>query len=596
MVARDRSSPNRQPSVRRRANPIGAAREALFALWYRCPVHRLLRGGRVPAALHAQVQEPWPGDSAHGRLVVDGRFVWNGHSFHHARAHLRGKTRWAFDWLPDDFPDDGLAALHGFAWLRDLRAVGGDAARAAARARVADWIAALGTWQTPPYRADVTASRIAAWISQYDFLVAGADERFVLDLRHSLAYQARLLARTRLHKAALETRFTILKGLVYADALLFPPGKRLAHVLAQLTAEIAGQIKADGGHVSRSPECQLAVLRDLIDIRGALRAANAEIPEALTQAIDRAAPMVRFFRHGDGGLALFNDTHEGESWLIDVVLTQSEARGKPLGSAPHTGFERVQAGRAVVLLDAGVPEPKAVAHAFAGTLAMEFSVGKERFIVNCGAGAIEEPRWAAALRATAAHSTLNLADANSTEIAFTRLGTRIRQGVRAVLGSRDEADGAVWVEKTHDGYAERFGFLHRRKLYLASAGDDLRGEDALVPDPDGRGARHRRKHRRFAVRFHLHPSVKATPLQDGGVLLRLPSGSGWRFAARGGDVRIEESVYFGGANPRRTSQVVVDGTVNPEGAAVKWAFHRVPERGAESRAAEPDEAPPGADV
>jgi uncharacterized heparinase superfamily protein len=341
-------------------------------------------------------------------------------------------------------------------------------------------------------------------------------------------------------------------------------------------------VRPDGGYISRSPERQLSVLRALIDIRSALRAADAEVPDALTQAIDRMAPMLRFFRHGDGALALFNDSHETEAWQIDVVLTQSEARGKPLASAPHTGFERAHAGRALLIADTGAPEPKAADCAFAGTLSFEFDIGKERMIVNCGGGPVEEPRWGAALRATAAHSTLNLADANSTEIAFTARGARYRSRVQTVSGAREDAEGAVWIERSHDGYAQRFGYLHRRKLYLAAGGDDLRGEDSLVPAPDGVGARKRRKVRSFIVRFHLHPGVQATLLQDGGVLLRLPSGLGWRFVARGGDIRIEESIYFGGATPRRTRQLVLEGTTAGEGAIVKWAFRRVPERGAET--------------
>jgi uncharacterized heparinase superfamily protein len=301
----------------------------------------------------------------------------------------------------------------------------------------------------------------------------------------------------------------------------------------------------------------------------------------LTQAIDRMAPMLRFFRQGDGALTLFNDSHEGESWLIDVVLTQSEARGKPLVSAPHTGFERMQAGRALLILDSGTPEPKAADCAFAGTLAFEFGIGKERLIVNCGGGPADEPGWGAALRATAAHSTLNLAEANSTEIVFSPGGNHYKTAVRSVTGTRDEADGALWVERSHDGYAGRFGFLHQRKLYLAAGGDDLRGEDALLPAPKS-SARKRRKPQAFTVRFHLHPGVQATQLQDGGVLLRLPSGIGWRFAARGGEIRIEESIYFGGPTPRRTRQLVVEGQTVADGVTVKWAFHRVPERGADA--------------
>ena len=560
---------------------VRSAIESLQTFWYRGPVHRALLMGRVPPAIHAQVQEPWPGDSAHGRLVIDGRFVWNGHTGQLARSHDAAATP-VYNWTPRDLPPEGLAYLHGFAWLRDLRAVGGDVARATARTCAADWIATQSRWAPLTFRTDVLAQRVSAWLAHYDFLAVGGDPSFEAVLRQSLARQARHLALMAIPKAPANVRIGILKGLIYAEALLFGPGKRLAQTLARLSSELGVQVRADGGHVSRSPERQLTVLRDLIDIRSALRAGDADVPDALTQSLDRMAPMLRFFRHGDGGLTLFNDSHENEAWLIDVVLTQSEARGKPLASAPHTGFERSQAGRAFLILDSGAPEPRAADCAFAGTLAFEFGVGKERLVVNCGGGPAGDARWAAALRATAAHSTLNLAEANSTEIAFSPRGVRFRRGVGAVAGTRDEADGAIWIDRSHDGYATRFGFVHRRKLYLAAGGDDLRGEDALVPAPNKVGARKRRKSRNFAVRFHLHPGVQTTLLQDGGVLLRLPSGLGWRFAARGGTVRIDESIYFGGPTPRRTRQLVVDGTTTVDGATVKWAFQRVTERGGDS--------------
>jgi uncharacterized heparinase superfamily protein len=580
VTAREQDNPNRMISAE--LPRPGAARalcETLRGMWYRGPIHNLMIGSRIPAAINAQVQEPWPGDSAHGRLVIDGRFVWNGHTGHLLRTRDAANPR--LNWMPADLPLEGQAALHSFNWLRDLRAVGGDVARATARAYVGDWIATQSRWMPLPFRADVLAARVATWLAHYDFVAVGGDPAFETNLRQSLARQARHLARLSLPKGAPAARIGILKGLVYVEALLFGPGKQLEQVLVQLSKELNAQIRPDGGHLSRSPERQLSVLRDLIDIRSALRTSDADVPDALTQAIDRMAPMLRFFRQGDGALTLFNDSHESEAWLIDVVLTQSEARGKPLVSAPHTGFERLQAGRALLVLDSGAPEPKASDCAFAGTLAFELGIGKERLIVNCGGGPADEPGWGAALRATAAHSTLTLDETNSTEIVFSPRGTRYKNAVRAVTGTRDEADGAIWVDRSHDGYAGRFGFLHQRKLYLAPGGDDLRGEDALVPAPKA-SARKRRRPHAFAVRFHLHPGVQATRLQDGGILLRLPSGAGWRFAARGGEVRIDESIYFGGPTPRRTRQLIIEGQTATDGASVKWAFRRVPERGAEA--------------
>ena len=119
---------------------------------------------------------------------------------------------------------------------------------------------------------------------------------------------------------------------------------------------------------------------------------------------------------------------------------------------------------------------------------------------------------------------------------------------------------------SHDGWKKPFGALHRRRLYLAESGEDIRGEDAVEASSG----------QPYAVRFHLHPSVAASLQQDGeGVLLRLPgAGGGWRLRAEGAKITLEESVYLGGVEPRRSEQVVLSGFA--DGAQqVKWAITKV---------------------
>ena len=130
----------------------------------------------------------------------------------------------------------------------------------------------------------------------------------------------------------------------------------------------------------------------------------------------------------------------------------------------------------------------------------------------------------------------------------------------------------VLIEASHDGYDDTVGLVHRRLLYVSGDGGDIRGEDILIRSPQ---AAMRGGHS-FAVRFHLHPGVRAS-LAAGGdsVILRLPSGDGWRFRAAGGRPQLEESVYLGAPGaPRRCQQIVVRGAVNGDGATVKWRLGR----------------------
>ena len=72
-------------------------------------------------------------------------------------------------------------------------------------------------------------------------------------------------------------------------------------------------------------------------------------------------------------------------------------------------------------------------------------------------------------------------------------------------GDRVEEDGSQWIATSHNGYGQSFALTHSRQLFLAADGDDLRGEDSLT-GPAGEG---------FAIRFHLHPTVQVSLIQDG---------------------------------------------------------------------------------
>jgi len=249
------------------------------------------------------------------------------------------------------------------------------------------------------------------------------------------------------------------------------------------------------------------------------------------------------------------------------VLALSEAKGKPPTSAPHSGFQRLAAGRTLVLVDAAAPALPDL-HAHAGTLSFEMSIGKERLVVNCGAHAADQSEWRRVQRASAAHSTLTIDDTNSSEILGPAGAPTGKLGQRPtrVLCQREDADGNAWLDLSHDGYVRQYGVVHRRRLFLAAGGDDLRGEETLVGE--GRG--------RYAIRFHLHPRVQAGLVQDGSAaLLRLPSGLGFRLRANTGTLVLADSIYLGRLGEmKRAQQIIISGLIEGRDHTIKWALRR----------------------
>ncbi|MGH6946453.1 MAG: heparinase II/III family protein, partial [Kiloniellales bacterium] len=356
--------------------------------------------------------DPWPGDAERGAALIDGSFLLAG------REIVDPTPLWA----PPTADQEWLAELHAFSWLRDLRSVGGDKARRRARELLGSWLARHDRWRAPAWDPEVTGRRLAEWFGHYDFVAASAETSFREILLQSAERQGRYLRRVLPAGLAGGSLVAATKGLIYA-AVCLPAGRPwLGRALDLLARELPRQMLGDGGQIERSPARQAALLRDLIDIRATLGAGGLETPPELAAAIGALGPVLRLLRHGDGGLALFNGSGEGEDWQLDLLLQRAGARGQPMMSAPAAGFQRLQAGRALILVDCGPPPPRgfdALAHA--GTLSFEMSVGRERLIVNCGAR-YDDADWRVLQRSTAAHSTLTVADTNSSDVTLSGLG------------------------------------------------------------------------------------------------------------------------------------------------------------------------------
>jgi uncharacterized heparinase superfamily protein len=464
-----------------------------------------------------------------------------------------------------------------FGWLRHLRAAESGITRANARALVDEWITLQGSWDQIGWRPDVLARRITAWFTHSPLILHDADERFYRRFLRSLARQVRYLRHTAKEAPDGVPRLQAQIALTYAALCMAGQMRHLRGTINNLVSEIERQILPDGGHISRNPGALIELLLDLLPMRQAFAARNVTPPPVLNNAIDRMMPMLRFFRHADGVFAHFNGMGPTSPDLIATILAYDDARGSAPTNAPHSGYQRIETKNLLVLMDTGAPPPFAVSQeAHAGCLSFELSSQQQRIVINCGLPAINRETWRQVARATAAHSTVVLNDTSSCRFletgTFKRLiGTPIMSGPKNVPVAREEANGAIVVRASHDGYADRFDMMHQRALMLAIDEHRLDGEDLFVPA--GNAGRRTAANDEFAIRFHLHPAVKANRLTDGkGVMLMLPNKEVWSFDAYENQVEIEESVYLSGNDgPRRTIQIVIYGHAR-QTDRVHWTF------------------------
>jgi len=152
-------------------------------------------------------------------------------------------------------------------------------------------------------------------------------------------------------------------------------------------------------------------------------------------------------------------------------------------------------------------------------------------------------------------------------------GSPMLGGPSRVSAAREEGKDALLLRATHDGYSGRYGIVHERTVALAADGTRFDGEDLFL-DASG-GPQVRTGHDRYAVRFHLHPSIKATGFTDGhGALLVMANGEVWTFNAGENHVQLEDGVYLAGnEGPRRTVQLVIHGQARATPRVV-WSFQQ----------------------
>lgn len=536
---------------------------------------------------------PLTGELDKGLKILDGRFEFGGQSLDVGAngdpwSNAAPSERFAF-------------RLHSFEWLSDLDAIIKDpkltrtqpnlVAEAKTRARYLfdRWIAIYGEWNPYSWDEDVLANRLFALLSFWkDLLHENEVSDQNANRRRSILRQLKRLKKTFKRTPEGIAKLKAAAVLVLSGACL--SGKTDIYLdkgLDLIEDEIDKQILADGGHVSRSPEKCVEALETLLTVESALVARELQGSKEIQRAIDRLAPMIRFFSIPDVGMFNFNGSGAYSPKRLATLLNNLPATSKKFGYAPHTGYQRLERNGTIVMVDTGTsPERPFDLDAHLAPLAFEIVTEAGRLIVNCGWNEDQPTQWREPMRATAAHSTLVLGQKNAGKLlsgglAERAIGPAIQFSAGPTRSSRKEQDVGTWLEASHEGYLDSYGLIHRRRLYLDVSGVDFRGEDSLfVPLGEAPITNNQIP---FAIRFHLAPNVRVTLAQDqNSALLIQPGGQGWRFRTDGGPLKLEKSVYLSdGDKPVRTEQLVIHGKAYGDGDGqartnrIRWTLKKM---------------------
>jgi uncharacterized heparinase superfamily protein len=470
-----------------------------------------------------------------------------------------------------------LRSLHGFRWLRHMRAAGSDLAAANARALVSDWITMHGSRISGvAWHPGTTAKRVIAWLQHSSVVLQGAEFPFYRAFLKSLAVQIRYVRSIAHEIPDGKDRLRAHIALAFAALSLPVSAASLRQTTRNLAAELDRQIMPDGGHISRNPLTILELLSDLLPLRQTYANQAETPPVELINAVERMLPALRFFRHADGSLARFNGMGATIQDRIAAILRHDDTAGAPLLQATHSGYQRLAMGGTIVIADTGAAPPIEVSsRAHAGFLSFEMSSGRYPIIVNSGVDTYGVDDFRPLARATAAHSTATLNDTSSARFNLPQsvrgwIGPALVGGPRHPSSTRIDKPGKQGFIANHDGYAGRFGIVHERELVLAEDGKVLTGIDRFRAS--GGGALRNPGRDLVTLRFHLHPDIELFRDERERLVLAAGAQDRWTLTSPDVEPELEDSIFFASLRgPLRTRQIILSFKASdvPE---VRWRF------------------------
>jgi uncharacterized heparinase superfamily protein len=334
-----------------------------------------------------------------------------------------------------------------------------------------------------------TSLRIINWIRFF------SHHRLQLpEVNRHLRAQVRLLEnRLEYHLSGnhlLENAFALLTA-----ALSFQDRRLYRKASALLIKQLTEQVLNDGGHYERSPMYHQILLDRLLGLCTVLLRDNWHRDNVLDAHLLRLASRMLgwlqtvTFRNGD--VPMVNDASNGIAPSTKKLTTKARLRAiEPEQTAlSDCGYRMFRTGAYELLTDVGAIGPDhQPGHAHADTFSFVLYVRDCPVIVDAGTSTYEANSRRQWERSTAAHNTVQVAHADSSEVWG---GFRVaRRAAVKVL-----QDSTTHLEAQHTGY-QRFGITHERSWQVLNE-RTLRISDRLIGVNKSAGI----------ARLHFHPSV-----------------------------------------------------------------------------------------
>ncbi len=244
-------------------------------------------------------------------------------------------------------------------------------------------------------------------------------------------------------------------SLHFGDEALFRKSSKL------LLLELREQTLSDGAHFEQSPMYHSILLDRLLDcynisLRNPLFEAQNKVTDELRCYAEKTLSHLQSIKYSDNTLPLLNDSAEGIAPTVPEIVAYADSLGlkysaQPLGAS---GYRKMQNSHFEAIVDIGNVEATYQAgHTHADTFTFELRANNQPFIVDTGISTYNKNERRAYERSTAAHNTVSVEGANSSQVWS---GFRVARRAKVSI----HCDSSSKIEASHNGFGSKGA--HRR--------------------------------------------------------------------------------------------------------------------------------------
>lgn len=484
--------------------------------------------------------------------------------------------------------------LQKFAWLDDLAAVNTKAADAKMCENLASWQARYGEGTGLGWDLETVGWRLIRLITHAPDLMSGEGAMKSVDFFKLLTVHTEVLKSLPRRDVSANAVFTALTGWLFAAISLDKYQKDIERAASAIGEACQSYIDENGDTKARCPERAADILVLLAWAKIVLEARNYSLHVGHESTLLKLGRHVRALRFSNHELLVAQGGEPGNVKMIDRAL--GVIKLPPQGADPRPlGFFRFEHSGLYGFVDAASPNFGPLSqNAHASTAAIFVYDRLYPLVVSKGSALNFSMNERVKCQETAAHSTLEFHDQSSAVLQPPNMdgngairGATVTKAPKILETAYEETPESTLFSCKHDGYIEKYGLTHERKLSIDRDGKYFAGIDILRAEGKAETARleshlEPRGGNGLPIKIYFHIGPEITPkidMQGEAVSMCLPDGTVWVFRQNGGTIRLEPAKLYphDRLKPREITSIIIDSRLVGTSGALSWSFQKFDE-------------------